>query len=358
MLTNTVQNPAPIVNPDCRPEVIYRAPITGRICRAFVIKEYIETLKVQGEDYRGDPRIIRRDDVLMWIQPDPPTPTPPAAPAVVPQVEAQPAEKEMGIIYIIELETPLGTQSHSARYYMGWTTNVYARLNSHRKGNGSAMLKAAVERGIKFDIVATCEGTRDDERHYKRQKNHSRLVKRWQKAAQTATEASRSDLGHSCPPRLDIRPYDPAKALDRYSALAADRYCTWQVERNYRGNIPLVDGDTEQLCKIAEAHARYGAAMRHVERLTGTTAPPCPTRPTVKAGDVFTALAIAALVELGTSYYTAAPDMSDSLRDATTEAIAAGQLDFCMDVVGQLPHSAGRGVQTVHGNRRYEWRAQ
>lgn len=66
--------------------------------------------------------------------------------------------------------------------------------------------------------------------------------------------------------------------------------------------------------------------------------------------DFFTALALAALVELGTAYYLAAPHMSDSLRLAVVK-----HLDFCFDVVGMLPHTPGRGVQVVHGNRRYEW---
>jgi hypothetical protein len=234
-----------------RPEVIYRADVTGRICRAFVLKEYDESLKVQGDDYRGDVRIIRRDTVLNWI---------------------------------------------------------------------------------------TAESAPE--------------------ASKSAVVAPQSDLPAPQPLHVVIQPVDPASALDRYSALAAKRYAEWQAEKNYLGAIPLVSGDQEQLCRILEAHARYGAAMRHVERLNGTKGNQSSARPTVKAGDVFTALAIAALVELGVGYYTAAPDMSASLRDAVQTAIEAGQLDFCMDVVGTLPHAVGRGVQTVNGNRRYQWAAQ
>jgi putative endonuclease len=92
---------------------------------------------------------------------------------------------EMGVIYIIELTRPLGNERHQARYYMGWCRwNEYERLNAHRKGNGSAMLRAAVERGIPFDIVATRPGTRGDERRYKNQKNHKRLVERWQRRSE------------------------------------------------------------------------------------------------------------------------------------------------------------------------------
>lgn len=70
-------------------------------------------------------------------------------------------------------------------------------------------------------------------------------------------------------------------------------------------------------------------------------------------GDMLTALALAALVELGTAYYVAAPHMSDDVRLAVVE-----HLDFCFDVVGVLPHSPGRGVQVVHGNRRWTWAVQ
>jgi hypothetical protein len=70
-------------------------------------------------------------------------------------------------------------------------------------------------------------------------------------------------------------------------------------------------------------------------------------------GDALTALALQSLVELGTAYYVAAPHMSDDVRLAACE-----HLDFCFDVVGALPHSAGRGVQLVHGNRRWEWAVQ
>jgi hypothetical protein len=162
MLTHTVQPTAPTVNPETRTEVIYRADVTGRICRAFVIKEYDETLKVQGDDYRGDVRIIGRDTVLNWIQPEKPS------------------------------ESPI--------------------------------------------------------------------------------EAPQSDLPASKPFPLATCPVDSAKALDRYSALAAERYCEWQAEKNYLGDVPLVEGDQEQLYKILTAHARYGAAMRYVERLGGNSA--------------------------------------------------------------------------------------
>ena len=86
-----------------------------------------------------------------------------------------------GFCYLIELEKPLGSDAHSARYYLGWAADPYARLNHHRKGNGSAMLRAAVERGIRFDLVAVIPGTRADERRYKKQHHHARLARQWQR---------------------------------------------------------------------------------------------------------------------------------------------------------------------------------
>lgn len=88
---------------------------------------------------------------------------------------------EPGFVYIIKLESPLGSEFHSAERYMGWTTDPYHRLNHHRKGRGSAMLKAAAERGIGMELEVFIPGTRADERRFKRQHNHARLAAQWKR---------------------------------------------------------------------------------------------------------------------------------------------------------------------------------
>lgn len=80
-------------------------------------------------------------------------------------------------VYILELSEPLGNERHSARYYVGWTSNVEGRLWYHEGGHGAAFTRAAVERGITLKIVVWIPGAgRDVERRIKRQKNTARFV--------------------------------------------------------------------------------------------------------------------------------------------------------------------------------------
>ena len=89
------------------------------------------------------------------------------------------AQHPQGTVYIVKLERPLGNLSNrraTASWYCGWTDrDPEERLAEHRAGRGSAMLRAAAERGIPFTIVFTMPGTRADERAVKRYK----CVRRW-----------------------------------------------------------------------------------------------------------------------------------------------------------------------------------
>ncbi len=90
----------------------------------------------------------------------------------------------IGFVYILELATPLGNDRHRARFYIGWTAgSVEDRLKEHRSGRGAAFTRAANERGIPYDVVATFPGGRDLERRLKRQKNTPRIVKSLRGAA-------------------------------------------------------------------------------------------------------------------------------------------------------------------------------
>jgi putative endonuclease len=86
------------------------------------------------------------------------------------------------MVYILELARPLGNHRHQARFYVGWTKNeatLQQRLDHHRKGTGAAFTRAAVERGIDFQLVLTLpEATKTDERRIKNQKNTRRFVER------------------------------------------------------------------------------------------------------------------------------------------------------------------------------------
>ncbi len=48
-------------------EVLYRASITGKVCRAVVLHEGDTMLKVQGSDFNSDPRWIGKDDVISYV---------------------------------------------------------------------------------------------------------------------------------------------------------------------------------------------------------------------------------------------------------------------------------------------------
>lgn len=66
-------------------------------------------------------------------------------------------------VYLLELERPLGDPSRprcSARFYVGMTHDLGARLRAHRQGRrgcegGANLTAAARERGIGFRLVRT-----------------------------------------------------------------------------------------------------------------------------------------------------------------------------------------------------------
>lgn len=93
------------------------------------------------------------------------------------------------MVYILQLERPLGNSRHKAQYYIGWCNDdrLEARLWHHRNGRGAAFTRAAVERGINFDVVLTIPGaSRSDERRIKNQKNTRRFVERHLRAQSRA----------------------------------------------------------------------------------------------------------------------------------------------------------------------------
>jgi predicted GIY-YIG superfamily endonuclease len=81
-------------------------------------------------------------------------------------------------VYLIHFERPLGDLSNprgQAQHYIGFTEDLAARLDAHRKGNGSAIMAAVGREGIGWRLVRTWEGGRDVERALKDRKNARRL---------------------------------------------------------------------------------------------------------------------------------------------------------------------------------------
>lgn len=74
-------------------------------------------------------------------------------------------------VYLIHLDTALGNpQTHEARHYVGFALDVARRCHEHEQGIGSALLRAATERGIPWHVVRTWEGGRPLERRIKARK--------------------------------------------------------------------------------------------------------------------------------------------------------------------------------------------
>ena len=81
-----------------------------------------------------------------------------------------------GTIYLI----CMSRRYEHARHYLGWTgkDDVEERLGHHRAGNGSRLLRAAVQCGIELEVVRTWRGTRGDERVMHRRRSNVRYCPR------------------------------------------------------------------------------------------------------------------------------------------------------------------------------------
>ena len=87
------------------------------------------------------------------------------------------------MLYFIQFDQPLGNPSKrhgTAQYYLGYCEDgrLDDRLAEHRAGRGAAITAAAVRNGIKFRVVLTLPGDRNEERRLKNQKNHRRIIER------------------------------------------------------------------------------------------------------------------------------------------------------------------------------------
>ena len=76
-------------------------------------------------------------------------------------------------VYLLHFERPLGDVSNphgQAQHYIGFTDDLDARLDAHRKGNGAAIMAAVSRAGIGWTLAQTCAGGRDLEKQLKRRK--------------------------------------------------------------------------------------------------------------------------------------------------------------------------------------------
>jgi predicted GIY-YIG superfamily endonuclease len=75
-------------------------------------------------------------------------------------------DARVGTIYLIHFERPY----RHVRHYIGWTMDLQARVARHHRGDGSKLMRAVSAAGIGWQVVATWEGTRRDERRLKARK--------------------------------------------------------------------------------------------------------------------------------------------------------------------------------------------
>lgn len=80
------------------------------------------------------------------------------------------------MVYLIHFDQKL----HHAQHYIGFVDHpahsLESRLEYHKKGLGSKLLRAVGQKGIEFKVVRTWEeGDRNFERKLKNQKNASKL---------------------------------------------------------------------------------------------------------------------------------------------------------------------------------------
>jgi predicted GIY-YIG superfamily endonuclease len=92
------------------------------------------------------------------------------------------------MLYILEFQQPLGNPNNSramARYYVGYCKEgrLEERLAEHRAGRGANITRAAAQRGIPFEVVATAPGYREEEIRLKATKNIPSLIRRLRQQA-------------------------------------------------------------------------------------------------------------------------------------------------------------------------------
>lgn len=96
----------------------------------------------------------------------------------------------MGTVYLIHFDAPLGNTSNprgQARHYIGYTDDLPARIETHRRGNGAAIMAAVRRAGIGWEVVRTWAGGRDLERRLKRRKKARCLCPICQKEVECET---------------------------------------------------------------------------------------------------------------------------------------------------------------------------
>lgn len=83
-------------------------------------------------------------------------------------------------IYVLQLSKPF----HHSCYYVGYSETMeklVKRVEHHKSGTGSTFTREALKQGITFELLVVFpNGTRENERAIKNQKNTKRFIKKLQ----------------------------------------------------------------------------------------------------------------------------------------------------------------------------------
>jgi predicted GIY-YIG superfamily endonuclease len=82
------------------------------------------------------------------------------------------SRQPVGTVYLLHFDQPV---SDHARHYLGWASDLAARLEAHRDGRGARLMEVCKERGITWHLSRTWEGTRTRERAIKDRAESPRL---------------------------------------------------------------------------------------------------------------------------------------------------------------------------------------
>jgi len=152
---------------------------------------------------------------------------------------------ETGTTYLLHFDRPYGPGGGAngrgtARHYTGWTKDLAARLEEHRRGQGSRLMQVVRAAGISFTLARTWDGTtRDREDSLKHQGSASRFC-----------------------PECGVKPAAPRLGTDRQAA-PAPRLSLYDLERQG------TDLDGNPLPDITKYPAAAQATARKENQMLG-----------------------------------------------------------------------------------------
>ncbi len=222
----------PAVKVDTPQEVVYRASVTGKVCRATIVKDNGgDYVHVQGADYQGDVRLIGRDDIISYIAPDFPTSAPATSPVHFP-----------GGLTDIQAQRIAGILTYG---YVSTAGAVYSWLRT-------------------FDAPPAPQVSAPA-------------------APQTAIEATPRDFVPEAPTPAPAQPLilmpdmsaDPRFAYNVARARLNELYNEWQDERDYHGMVLRAwHSDTpDQRARLERYEARYRQQLQTVAQAKSKLTP-------------------------------------------------------------------------------------